>query len=75
MDALKDLQKSMEMIGTSSAAAFGSVLTPDVMKLMSPEQKKMIDTAKNAFNLEGTTPEAKLEELTKTMKNVTNFNK
>lgn len=64
LDGLKGLAKGL---GKVSESAF-DFMTPEMQAMMTDEDRKLINEAKNAFNFKGDLT-AKSEQLLKTLKN------
>lgn len=50
-DISPDLEKIAKETEEASNAAFNATLTPEVLAAMTPDQKQIIDEARNAFKL------------------------
>ena len=75
MTELERLGGLLKEFQTTANNAFAEAMRPEIMESMNDEQKALLKRGKNAFNLDGLTPDEKLEELQKLMKDVANFNK
>lgn len=73
-EALRELQSSLESVASNSQKAINAMMSPELMKEMTPKQLALMNKAKNAFNLGNLTPEQKLDELTKILKDVSSNN-
>ena len=66
--------KNIKGLSESVNSIMNEALTPEVLEKMTPEQLELINSSKNALNLDGKSLKEKVNELNKIINNNAAFN-